>query len=146
MKPSDILRSLADKLDADGVEFKEPPSWQPTGDMTTDMISLIMGDHHAVATPERDANLAKVDEGYANAYWGGLFDVGALTLPDKAYLARMSSVYKLKTGKDIMRDGIIRGGELDIRQARHEGEAWRNNYRDSEVTPVLRAVVERKLG
>ena len=142
MNLSGILRAIADKLDADGYAPKVTPAWSPTGDPTLDFISLIMQDHRAVPTPERDANLARVDEEYANAYYGGTFPVGILTLADKAFLVRAQDTY----GRDVWRDGIVAGGHLELNAASRDGEAWRNNYTDEQANPALVAAVRARLG
>jgi len=140
MNLSGILRAIADKLDADGYAPKVTPVWQPTGDPTLDFISLIMQDHRAVPTPERDANLARVDAEYGDAYFGGQFPVGSLTPADKAFLVRTQDTY----GRDVWRDGIVAGGHLELAQASRDGEAWRNNYTDADANPALVAAVRSR--
>ena len=137
------LRALADKLEAGVSRVK--PSARPT-DPTLGFIYDMIGAGRAPDTPERDANLAAADAAYAAQFFTGLFPVGTLTTADKAYLARVADTYKHRTGRDIMRDGIVSGSHHELNAARQEGEAWRNNYSDAEANVGIRAAVESKLG
>lgn len=137
------LRALADKLEAGVSRVK--PSARPT-DPTLGFIYDMLGMGRVQPTPERDANLAAADAAYAAQFFTGLFPVGTLTTADKAYLARVADTYKHRTGRDIMRDGIVSGSHHELNAARQEGEAWRNNYSDAEANVGIRAAVESKLG
>lgn len=137
------LRALADKLEA-GVA-RVQPSDRPS-DPSMAFVYDMLGMGNVQPTPQRDANLAAADAAYGNAYWGGLFPVAGLTQADKAYLARVADRYHQRTGKDIMRDGIVSGGHHELNAARRDGEAWRNNHSDQEANVGLRAAVESRLG
>ena len=94
---------------------------------------------------ERHANLQRWQAEFDQAHFSGPFKVWELSELDMAYIASVQERYKLKTGRDIMRDGLFEGKHADLNAARNHGEHVRNNVDLTAYSSALKDEVERRL-
>lgn len=114
-------------------------------------VDLLIGgprareDADPVAVAQRLANLQRWAAEFDDVSWPGLFGVWNLTEADKVYLDSVADAYKLRTGKDLMRDGIIGGKNVHLNQVRNTGVALRGTVDLSTYSSPIKDEVERRM-
>jgi hypothetical protein len=110
-------------------------------------VDLIFGNGLAdpAAVAARHANLVRWQAEFDQAHFSGPFKVWELSEQDMAYIASVQERYKLKLGKDIMRDGLFEGKHADLNAARNNGVYNLNNTDLSGYDSALKQEVERRL-
>ena len=106
---------------------------------------LLGSDPDPAAVAARHENLLRWQQEFDAATFSGPFKVWELTEADMAYIASVQERYKLKTGRDIMRDGLFEGKHADLNAARNHGEHVRNNVDLTAYSSALKDEVERRL-
>ena len=142
---SDKSESITRVADA-AVQSVGTSAHDPIFGNTHDPIFGNTTDADPAAVAARHANLQRWQSEFDQATFAGPFKVWELTETDMAYIASVQERYKLKTGRDIMRDGLFEGKHADLNAARNHGEHVRNNVDLSGYTSALKDEVERRLG
>ena len=120
-------------------------------DQMLNFIDLMIGGPRARAdadpeqVAQRLANLQRWAAEFDDVSWPGEFGVWTLTERDKVYLDSVADAYKLKTGQDLMRDGIVGGKNRHLNEVRNTGVALRGQYDLSTYDSPLKAAVERRM-
>lgn len=143
------LRLLADKVESGAFEGSAvpdaaslPPQAYAPGygpQPGEDPVSF------AARVAARSRNLARENEERGNRSYTGPVKVWLLTPHDAQYFDSVADDYKLKTGNDLLRDGIIEGSEASLLEFRNFATAMRNRYDLSDYTSDLKTIVEGRL-
>ena len=145
MSLADELRSLAAKVEA----LEAKPDAKPTQDGPAPGSLALWLQPAPGADPEalrrRNENLARWQSEFDAATFDGPFPVWEMTLADMVYLAKMAGPYRDKTGKDIMRDGLVAGKNADLNRAYNVGELNLRNVDLSAYAGPLKDEVEKRL-
>lgn len=114
-------------------------------------VDLLIGGPRARAdadpaqVAQRLANLQRWAKEFDEVSWPGIFGVWTLTEADKVYLDSVADSYKLRTGNDLMRDGIIAGKNVHLNQVRNTGVALRGSVDLSTYSSPIKDEVERRM-
>jgi hypothetical protein len=100
---------------------------------------------HFQARVKRHENLQRWQQQFDDAFWPGKFGVETLTPQDMIYIDEVQPRYFQKTGKDIMRDGLIGGKNVHLNAVRRDGPALRGQYDMSNYDSPLKREIERRL-
>jgi hypothetical protein len=141
------LRALADEAEA-----LEARPTQGAPDPAALALWLQPAPHPEESDVEHANRLARRNEGLAawqrtfdEATFDGPFKVWELTVADMVYIDSVADAYKLKTGRDIMRDGLFAGKNIDLNNVRKNGSAMRGTVDLAAYSSPLKAEVEKRM-